>query len=80
MSTGIILAYSIPDGAQVLIDGSQAFTSYGFARTPAIISGVAANTHYVTFRLPGYIDETKTINVPQGGFTSVTGILRPVTK
>ena len=80
MPTGIILAYSIPDGAQVFIDGFSAPTSFGYARTPAMISGISADTHNVTFRLPGYIDETKTISVPQGGYTSVTGILRPITK
>lgn len=80
MPTGTILAYSIPDGAQVLIDGSIAPTMFGFARTPAIIHEVAAGKHNVTFKMPGYIDETLSTDVPQGGYTTVTAILSHVTK
>lgn len=80
MPTGTILAYSIPDGAQVLVDGSIAPTRFGFARTPAIIDQVSAGTHNVTFRLPGYVDVTMSTDVPQGGFTTVTAILQPTTK
>ena len=78
MPTGIILAYSIPEGAQVLIDGSIAATRYGFARTPAIIDQVAAGTRNVTFKLPGYADVIMSTEVPQGGYTTVTAILHPV--
>lgn len=80
MPTGTILAYSIPDGAQVLVDGSIAPTRFGFARTPALIDRVSAGTHNVTFRLPGYIDMTTSAEVPQGGFTTVTAILRHTAK
>ncbi len=65
MPTGIILAYSIPNGAQVSIDGSIAPTMFGFARTPAIINEVAADTCNVTFRLPGYAEVTIPTEVPQ---------------
>lgn len=78
MPTGIILAYSIPDGAQVLIDGSIAFTNFGPARTPAIIDQVPAGMHNITFRLPGYTDLTMTGVVPQGGYHSATAILVPI--
>lgn len=80
MPTGTILAYSIPDGAQVFVDGSIASTMFGFARTPALIDHVFAGTHSVTFRLPGYNDVTMSIYVPQGGYTSATAILVPVSK
>ena len=78
MPTGIILAYSIPDGAQVLIDGSMAPSMFGFARTPALIREVAAGTRNITFRLPGYSEVTIPTEVPQGGSSTVTGILVPI--
>jgi hypothetical protein len=77
MPTGIILAYSIPDGAEVLIDNIPAFTRFGTARTPALIPEVSASTHNVTFRLYGYIEKTMSIQIQQGGYSSVTAILEP---
>ena len=77
MPTGTILAYSIPDGADVLVDGFTLPTMFGYARTPTLIPEVFAGTHNVTFRLPGYTEETKSVNVPQGGYATVYGILRP---
>ena len=76
MPTGTILAYSIPDGAQVLIDGSIAPTMFGFARTPALIDQISAGSHNVTFRLPGYSDITMSTQVPQGGYSTVTAIFK----
>ena len=75
MPTGTILAYSIPDGAEVLVDGSSPPTRFGTARTPAMIPEVFAGTHNIIFRLPGYIDEVKSINVPQGGYSTVYAVL-----
>lgn len=75
MPTGTILAYSVPDGAQVLIDGYVAQSMFGIARTPTIIHEVAAGTRNVTFRLPGYTDVTISTEVPQGGYSTVTAIL-----
>jgi hypothetical protein len=75
MPTGGILAYSIPDGAQVLIDGSVEPTMFGFARTPAMIKEIAAGIRRVTFRLPGYTEITMSTEVPQGGYSTVTAIL-----
>jgi hypothetical protein len=75
MPTGIILAYCIPDGASVLIDGHAVSTVFGPAITPAIIHEVTAGTHSITFRAIGYIEETKTVIVRQGGYTTVTAIL-----
>ncbi len=78
MPTGTILAYSIPDGAQVLIDGYMEPTIFGFARTPALIDQVSAGTHDVTFTLPGYSNKTISIKIPQGGYSTVTAILIPL--
>jgi hypothetical protein len=80
MPTGIILAYSTPDGAEVLIDNTSAFTRFGTARTPAIIPQVSADTHNVTFRLYGYVEKTMSVQVQQGGYSTVTAILDPKTK
>lgn len=80
MPTGIILAYSIPDGADVLIDNASTFSRFGTARTPALIPGISAGTHNVTFKLPGYIEKTMSIQLQQGGYATVTAILDPETK
>jgi len=78
MPTGTILAYSIPDGADVYVDGISLPTRFGSARTPALIPEISAGTHDVTFRLSGYIDETKTVSVEQGGYATIYAILRPM--
>lgn len=75
MPTGTILAYSIPDGAEVFIDGFMFPTRFGFSRTPAIIPEVSAGTHNITFKLAGYIDENKSVNVAQGGWITVYAIM-----
>ena len=77
MPTGTILAYSIPDGAQVFVDRIAMPTSFGFARTPTIIPEISAGTHDVTFILPGYIKQTKSVTVAQGGYATVYAILQP---
>jgi hypothetical protein len=77
MPTGIILAYSIPDGADVLIDGNTPITAFGTARTPAIIREVYAGIHNVTFMLPGYVRNTMAVKVDQGSYTTVNAILHP---
>lgn len=77
MPTGIILAYSVPDGAQVLVDGFAQYTLFGIARTPAVIHNIPAGTRIVTFRLSGYEDFTISTNIPQGGYSNVTAIMNP---
>lgn len=80
MPTGTVLAYSIPDGADVLIDNTSVSTRFGFARTPAIIPEVSGGTHNITFRLYGYVENIMVIQVQQGGYATVTAILNPKTK
>ena len=75
MPTGIILAYSVPEGAEVFIDGVSASNRYGIARTPSLIPEISAGAHNVTFRLHGYNEETLSIDIPQGGYSTVTAIL-----
>jgi hypothetical protein len=80
MPTGTVLAYSIPDGADVLIDGAPVSTRFGAARTPALIPEVSAGTHNVTFRLHGYAEKTMVVQLQQGGYSTITAILNTVTK
>jgi hypothetical protein len=78
MPTGTVLAYSIPDGADVYVDGMALPTRFGIARTPALIPGIYAGSHDITFRLAGYISTTKTVRIEQGGYATVYAILVPV--
>jgi len=78
MPTGTILAYSIPDGANVLVDGISYPSAFGVSRTPTMIPEIPAGNHTVTFRLTGYIEETRTVNVMPGGYVTVDAVLRPV--
>ncbi len=78
MPTGIILAYSVPDGADVFINGVNIPSRFGSARTPSIIPEVPAGKNDVTFRLYGYREETKSVYVQQGGYSTVTAILHRI--
>ena len=76
MPTGTILAYSVPDGADVFVDGIRVPSKFGgIARTPAVIPEVSADKHNITFRLDGYDEETISVDVSQGGYSTVTAIL-----
>jgi hypothetical protein len=77
MPTGIILAYSIPDGAQVFVDGYTESTGFGITRTPAMIHDVYAGTRVLTFVLPGYKNVTISIDLQQNGYSTVTAIMYP---
>ena len=77
MPTGVILAYSIPAGAQVLVDGIQQPTIFGFARTPAVMHEIPAGIRNVTFILPGYENVIISTDVPQGGYSTITAIMNP---
>jgi len=80
MPTGAILAYSIPTGAQVLVDGIQQPTMFGFARTPAVMHEIPAGIRNVTFILPGYENVNISTDVPQGGYSTITAIMNPKAK
>jgi hypothetical protein len=80
MPTGTVLAYSVPDGAEILIDNAPVSSRFGSARTPAIIPEVSGGTHNITFRLYGYVEKIMVIQVQQGGYATITAILNPETK
>jgi hypothetical protein len=79
MPTGIVLAYSVPDGVQVLVDGHPESAGFGITRTPTIIHDVYAGIRAITFTLPGYKDVTIYVDVPQNGYSTITAIMHPGT-
>jgi hypothetical protein len=62
---------SIPQGAQVAIDGK---TDPSWV-TPVTLSGIAAGQHSVVFSKSGYSNETRSVSVTAGGKLSLTGRL-----
>lgn len=76
MTGGGIMTYSVPEGAEIYIDSSPAiYPSGGIITTPAMIREIPIGMHYITFKLPGYIDETKMAEVMEGQWTDVDAIL-----
>lgn len=70
------MAYSVPDNAEIYIDGTPAIYPSGkIMKTPIMISDVPVGIHYVTFRFPGYTEETKVADVREGQWTDVDAIL-----
>ena len=76
--TGEIRVYSDPDGANIYIDGNPVRNSSGqLARTPVIITDVPAGVRYVTFRMPGMMEETETVDVGPGSYSNAYATMRP---
>ena len=70
------MVYSVPSGAEIYIDGTQAITPSGLSiNTPAFVSEIPVGTHSVTFILPGYITETKISEIREGQWSDVDAIL-----
>lgn len=63
---GSLSVASAPEGARILLDGTQAGTS------PLTLSAVPAGNHTVTAKMPGYADAETTVVVPAGGTTDIT--------
>lgn len=75
---GGIMVYSYPDGAEIYIDGTPAIYPLGeIIRTPVFINNISIGTHHITFRLPGYIDKIKTIDVRYNEWVDIDAILQP---
>lgn len=76
MTGGGIMAYSVPEGAEIYIDGSPAiYPSGGTITTPAMIKEIPVGMHYITFKFPGYVEETKITDVIEGQWADVDAIL-----
>ena len=77
-NTGMIRVYSDPDGANVYIDGNPVRDSSGqLAKTPVIITDVPAGVRYVTFRMPGMMEEMETVDVGPGSYSNAYATMRP---
>lgn len=78
-NTGTIRMYSIPEGAEIHIDGNPLRdTSGNIAKTPLILTDVNAWPHWVIFKMPGYFDEIKLVGVIEGRTSDAYAIMRPI--
>lgn len=76
--TGTIRVYSEPFGADIYLDGNLVRDQSGdVVKTPITITDVPAGAHSVIFRMPGHLDEMKTIDVGPGAWSDVTATMRP---
>ena len=70
---GNISFVSIPEGAEIFIDGVDQLI-----RTPETITDVPAGSHTYTLKLSGYYDYTGTVEVQENQISIVIAILIPV--
>jgi len=76
---GHIVANTIPDGAEVYIDGQPVYDSIGnIATTPVTLLGIITGVHSVTFRKQGYSDETVNVLIQNGLYSDAGTILKPI--
>lgn len=74
---GHIVANSIPDGAEVYLDGKPVFDSIGrVTTTPVTILGISTGIHRITFRKTGYIDENVDTLIQNGLYSDAYAILK----
>jgi len=74
VKSGSITVTSIPTGATITLDGSQA------KKTPTTYSGVPAGTYQMEISKEGYVTDTRTITVTNGLGTPVSVELSPIKK
>lgn len=74
---GHIVANTIPDGAEVYLDGQPIFDSLGLiAKTPVTILDIVTGIHKVTFKKQGYFDENVNVSIQNGLYSDVGAVLR----
>jgi hypothetical protein len=74
---GHIVVNTIPDGAEVYIDGQPIFDSVGrVVTTPTTILDIVTGIHKVTFRKTGYFDENIDVLIQNGLYSDVSAALR----
>ena len=74
---GHIAALTVPDGAEVYIDGQPALDPTGrIVTTPAIMLNVPIGDHWVTFKKDGYHDEDIPVYVDTGTYSDAYVKLR----
>lgn len=78
-NTGTIRIYSIPEGAEIYIDGNPLRDISGnVAKTPLILTGVNVWPHLAIFKMHGYFDEIKLVGVIEGRTSDVYAVMRPI--
>lgn len=78
-NTGSIRIYSVPEGAEIYIDGDPLRdTSGNIAKTPLILNNVNVWPHWVIFKMPGYFDEIKLVGVIEGRMSDVYAVMLPI--
>lgn len=70
--TGALKIYSFPDGADIFID--RRFVG----KTPTTITNVPAGARRVTFKMPGMMDEEKTVDIHPGAWSEVDATMRHI--
>lgn len=74
---GHVVATTIPDGAEVYLDGQPVFDSLGrIATTPVTILNISTGKHRITFRRDGYFDENVYVYVENGLYSDASAVLR----
>lgn len=78
-NTGTIRMYSVPEGAEIYIDGNPLRDASGnIVKTPLILTDVNAWPHWVIFKIHGYFDEIKLAGVIEGRTSDVYAIMHPI--
>lgn len=74
---GHIVANTIPDGAEVYLDGQPVFDTVGkVVTTPVTILDIATGVHRVTFKKQGYFDENVDVLIQNGLYSDAVAMLR----
>lgn len=76
---GHIVANTIPDGAEIYLDGRPVYDSIGnIATTPVTILDITTGVHSVTFRKQGYFDENVNVLIQNGLYSDAGAILKSI--
>ena len=74
---GNLVANTIPDGAEIYIDGKPIFDSIGkVLTTPASVLGIVVGQHTVTFRKKEYSDENVEVYIENGLYSDAHAELK----
>ena len=76
---GNLVANTIPDGAEIYIDGKPVFDTIGkVLTTPASVLGIVVGKHDITFRKKGFSDMNLEIYIENGLYSDAYAELKPI--
>ena len=76
---GNLVVNTIPDEAEIYIDGKPIFDSIGkILTTPASVLGIVVGKHIVRFRKRGYSDENVDVYIENGLYSDAYAELKPI--